>query len=197
MFTGLQAYKRAICTYKILYEAFSRILLDDFELVHTIECDEVHRVIDGVDKSYDLNEHLESKELQEFCTSHIIYKDNLAERGKLAKLWISFLEMIEVLLNLIYAIRSGNWNLYIKTVRSTLPWFFAYGRQNYSRYFKAYYYDLAFLNISHPEIYREFPNGNFSIQLFASSPFAGMEMDKVTETTINKDTKTTGGTTGM
>ena len=124
MFTGLQAYKRAICTYKILYEAFSRILLDDFELVHTIECGEVHRVIDGVDKSYDLNELLESKELQEFCTSLIIYKDNLAERSKLAKFWISFHEMIEVLLNLIYPIRSGNWNLYIKIVRSTLPWSF-------------------------------------------------------------------------
>ena len=32
-------------------------------------------------------------------------------------------------------------------------------------------HDLAFLNISHPEIYREFENGNFSIQLSASSPF--------------------------
>ena len=29
MFTGSRAYKRAIRTYKILYEAFSRILLDD------------------------------------------------------------------------------------------------------------------------------------------------------------------------
>ena len=197
MFTGLWAYKRAICTYKILYEAFSRILLDNFELAHTIECGEVHRVIDGVGKWYDLNELLKSKELQEFCTSLIICKDNLAERSKLAKFWISFLEMIEVLLNLIYAICSGNWNLYIKIVRSTLPWFFAYDRQNYSRYLKAHYYDLAFLNISHPEIYREFPNGNSSIQLFASSPFARMEMDKVIETTIKKDTKTTGGSTGM
>ena len=107
-----------------MYEAFSRILLDDFELVHTIECDEVHRVIDGVDKSYDLNEVLEIKELQEFCTSLIIYKDNLAERSKLAKFWISSHEMIEVLLNLIYPIRSGNWNLYIKIVQSTLPWSF-------------------------------------------------------------------------
>ena len=74
MFTGLQAYKRAICTYKILYEAFSRILLDDFELAQTTECSEVYRVIDGKDKSYDFNELLESKELQEFCTSLITCK---------------------------------------------------------------------------------------------------------------------------
>ena len=121
MLTGSRAYKRAIRTCKIMYEAFSRILLDDFELAHTTECSEVHCVIDGVNKSYDFNELIESKELQEFCTSLITYKDNPAERSTLAKFWISFLEMIEVLLNLIYTTRSGNWDLYIETVRSTLP----------------------------------------------------------------------------
>ena len=105
--------------------------------------------------------------------------------------------MIEVLLNLIYATRSGNWDLYIEAVWSTLPWFFAYDSQNYSRYLTAHYYDLAFLHISHPEIYREFLNGNFSIQLSASSPFARMEMDKVIKTTINQKTKTSEGSTGM
>ena len=67
MFTGSWAFERAIHTYKILYEAFSWILLDDFELAHTAECSEVHHVIDGVDESYDFNELLESKELQEFA----------------------------------------------------------------------------------------------------------------------------------
>ena len=61
MFTGSRAYKRAIRTYKILYEAFFRILLVDFELVYTTECSEVHPVFDGVDESYDFNELLESK----------------------------------------------------------------------------------------------------------------------------------------
>ena len=138
-FTGSRAYKRSIRPYKILYEAFSWILLDDFELAHTTECSEVHHVIDGVDESYDFNELLESKELQEFCTSLITYKDNLAERSILAKFWISFFEMIEMLLNLICTIRSGNWDSNIKTVRSTLPWFFAYGKQNYSRYLTPHY----------------------------------------------------------
>ena len=63
MFTCSRAYKRAIRTCKILYEAFSWTLLDDIKLVHTTECSKVHRVIDGVDESYDLSELLESKEL--------------------------------------------------------------------------------------------------------------------------------------
>ena len=97
-------------------------------MAHTAECSEEHRVIDGVDESYDFSKLLEIKELQEFCTSLITYKDNLAERSTLAKFWISFLEMIEVLLKLIYATRSENWDLYIEMVRSTLPWFFACDR---------------------------------------------------------------------
>ena len=197
MLTGSWVYKRTIHTYKILYEAFSRILLDAFELAHPTECSNIHCVIDGVDESYDFNELLESKKVQEFCTSLITYKDNLTERSTLAKFWISFLEMIEVLLNLIYATRSGNWDLYLETIRSTLPWFFAHDRKNYSRYWPVHYYHVPFLNISHPEIYRAFQNGHFLIQLSASSPFARMEMDKVIETTINKDTKTPGGATGM
>ena len=121
-----------------LYETFFWILLDEFELVHTTECSKVHRVIDDVDESYDFNELLESKELQEFCTSLIPYKDNLPERSTLEKFWIIFFEIIEVLLNLIYFTRSWNWDLHTKTLRSTQPCFFAYDRQNYSRYLAAH-----------------------------------------------------------
>ena len=101
-----------------------------------------------------------------------------------------------MLFNLICATRSGKWNLYIETIRTALPWFFAYDRQNYSRYLTAHYYDLLLLKDSHPEIYAEFKIGNFSVQLSEINPFARMEMDKVIETTVNKDTKTPGGTTG-
>ena len=38
MFSGSRAYKRAIRIYKILYESFSGILFDDFELACTSEC---------------------------------------------------------------------------------------------------------------------------------------------------------------
>jgi len=107
-----------------------------------------------------------------------------------------FLEMIEVLLNLIYATRSGQWDLYVEAVRSTLPWFFAYDRINYSRYLTAHYHDLLALETKYPDIYLEYQKGNFSVQLSNTNTFGKMETDKVIETTINKDTKTPGGTTG-
>lgn len=45
-------------------------------------------------------------------------------------------------------------------------------------------------------IYEEFTKANFSIQLSSNNTFGRMESDKVIKTTINKDTKTPGGTTG-
>ena len=39
--------------------------------------------------------------------------------------------------------------------------------------------------------------GNFSVQMLNNNTFERLEADKVIETTINKDTKTPGGTTGL
>ena len=108
----------------------------------------------------------------------------------LKKFWLSLFEMIEVLLDLFYATHSEKWNLYIETIRSVLPYFFAYDRQNYSRYLTTNYQDLLLLKVNHPEIYAEFQNGNFSLHESESNSFPRMEMDKVIEITINKDTKT-------
>ena len=60
----------------------------------------------------------------------------------------------------------------------------------------AHYQDLVHLKKDFPDIYKKFENGNFSVQLSPDNPFGRMESDKVIETTINKVTKTPGGTTG-
>ena len=79
-----------------------------------------------------------------------------------------------------------------RIVRSTLPWFFAYDRTNYSRYLTAQYQDLLTLESDFPDVHAEFLSGNFSVQLSNTNPFGRMEADKVIETTINKETKTPG-----
>ena len=90
--------------------------------------------------------------------------------------------MVETLLNLIYATRAGNWNLYVETIKSTLPWFFAYDRTNYSRYLTVHHQDLLTLKDDFPEIHSEFEKGNFSVQISDKNPFGRSEADKVIET---------------
>ena len=78
-----------------------------------------------------------------------------------------------------------------------LPWVFAYDRYNYARYLTLYFVNMLNLESSHPEIYGEFLNGNFAVQQSITNTFGKLEPDKIIETTINKDTKSPGGTTGM
>jgi hypothetical protein len=44
------------------------------------------------------------------------------------------------------------------------------------------------------EILEAFRNGNFLVQMSAVIPFGRIEADKVMETTINRNTKKSGGT---
>ena len=49
------------------------------------------------------------------------------------------------------------------------------------------------LPTNHPDVYQQFLQGRFTVQMKAQKPFGQNEMDKCIENTINKDTKTLGG----
>ena len=105
--------------------------------------------------------------------------------------------MVELLLNIIYACRAGKWELLLECIRDVVAYAFAYDNFNYARYLTPFLGEMLNLEVDHPEIYHAFVQGNFSVQLNEDNTFGRMEADKVIETTINKDTKTPGGTTGF
>ena len=86
MLSGSRAYKRAIRIYKILYESFSRIPFDDFEMECTSECNGSLQILDEIDKTYDFNELPKRNKPHEYCTSLITYEDNLGEKKCIIKL---------------------------------------------------------------------------------------------------------------
>lgn len=51
----------------------------------------------------------------------------------MAQFWLTYLDMVGLLLQFIRATRTGNWSLHLACIENMLPWFFAYDRQNYSR----------------------------------------------------------------
>ena len=196
MFSGSRAYKRAIRAYKIIYDAISRLLLKEFEAAHPDSTAAMQKYLESVTEESDFNIIKSSEELSKYCNDFVCFKDELAEKNMLAKFWLSFLDMIEVLFNLIYATRAGKWYLYEETIRSTLPWFFAYDRTNYSRYLTVHHQNLLSLEDDFPEIYAKFERGNFSVQVSDKNSFGRTEPNKAIKTTIKIDTKTPGGTTG-
>ena len=100
------------------------------------------------------------------------YVDKLSEsEGSLAKVWLSFIEMAKILLNLLTATRSGNWHLYLETIRDIPPYAFAYDNINYSRYLTVMLAEMVSLETENPDVYQQFMLGNFTAQLSEHSTF--------------------------
>ncbi|KAJ8048056.1 hypothetical protein HOLleu_00222 [Holothuria leucospilota] len=77
--------------------------------------------------------------------------------------WTSYINMVEDVLLLTRATRTGNWELHMSTIRRILPWMFAYDRSKYSLYLSAYYMEMRDLATTHPSVHETLVNGNFAV----------------------------------
>ena len=93
-----------------------------------------------------------------------------------------------MLLNTIYATRAGNWFLLLECYRDMMPYTFPYDHLNYAKYLPPMLAELTELEEKYPGVYTESIAGNFSAQMTSKYTFGHIEMDKVIEVTINKDT---------
>ena len=53
--------------------------------------------------------------------------------GAMAAFMNIYLEMVNMLLNILYFLRIGNWEGYLETIREFLPYCFSLDRHNYAR----------------------------------------------------------------
>ncbi len=140
-----------------------------------VHMDETLRRIDSLrkDVSQDtLKEVLENSSCKHIMELFEVYRQFLRdENGSLSTFWVSYLDMVEILLGLIRASREGDWMLHLGGIRAMIPWCFAYDRMNYARYLHYYYAQMSQLPITHPDVYTELMEGGFSVQLSSTSPF--------------------------
>ena len=86
--------------------------------------------------------------------------------------------------------------LHLSSTAAMLPQFFAIDRQNYARYLPVYLADMQKLELTHPEVYKEFAEGNHSISR-SGKPFSQVSTDMALEQSINADSKSSGGVIGI
>ena len=104
--------------------------------------------------------------------------------------------MVTTLLQFLKADRTGNWKLHLSSTAAVLPQFFAMDRQNYARYLPVYLADMQKLELTHPDVYKEFAERNHSISR-AGQPFSQVSTDMALEQSINADSKSSGGVIGI
>jgi hypothetical protein len=104
----------------------------------------------------------------------------------------SFLQMVDLLLNIICFIRNGNWHGYSEAIYMFLPYCFTLNRHNYAKTLSYFYVDMLDLKSRNPQAYQYLEDGWFSGSL-SGSIFSNISMDQVIEMTINRFSKSVGG----
>ena len=158
-------YNRSVRAYMLMYEALFRMLLVDLEEQNN--CGTIRTIYDALPDEWShesFGSFINTDELRDYNIAVIDHKDKLLKENPLAQFWLSFMDMITTLLNFIYSFRAGTWQLYLESVRSMLPWVFAYDCYNYARYLTTYFMNMLHLKETHPNVYAEFMDGNFTVQ---------------------------------
>jgi hypothetical protein len=95
---------------------------------------------------------LENGECVEPFNSYVNFKKAVREGkyGATAQLWISYMDMIWLILDCIRATKENNLDLHVSTLYGICSWFFAYDHMKYARYTTVYLITLLNLYETHP-----------------------------------------------
>ena len=111
-----------------------------------------------------------------------------------ARLWLQYLEMVEILLTFIKSERTGNWQLNLQMCHRMLPFLAAAGHNNYTKSLHLYLQNMQKLQQTHPDVYRQFEEGYHVIRR-SDRYWAGLSTDLIIEQVLMRSLKTTGGLT--
>ena len=183
------------------HAASETVLMDDNEGIiipekacENLEIDEMKHDLERV-----LSEELSAEEA---CKSRSIetVKKRINEvkstvmKSRTGKLWLQYMEMIDILRTFIKAERTGEWELHLQCVEAMLPYFAASGHNLYTKSARIYVQEMKRLKEEESAVYTAFVNG-FHVIRRSDRYWAGLSSDLVIEQVLMRSLKTTGGLT--
>ena len=123
-----------------------------------------------------------------------ITKNVLEERSRTAKLWLQYMNMVDLLKKYLKAERTGNWLMHLQCIHDMIPIFAASGHNNYAKCSWLYYQKMTQLQEEHLEVYNHFIQGHHVIRR-SDRFWAGLSPDLVIEQVLMRSLKSNGGLT--
>ena len=109
--------------------------------------------------------------------------------------WSQVLELQSLILEIVRAIREGKFTEYVQALKDLMPWMFALDRVNYSRWLSMHIRDMERLPTAHPDVYRKFCSGAFTVHK-SRHAFSAIALDHAHEQE-NASIKGDGGAIGL
>ncbi len=166
-------YNRAVRVHKLVYEAILRLAWKEFlPWLEQSNPSDIPSFNEAMECIRNLSDDLTDTNMAAVADNKTVlpirrrFEEFLdiqrsGANGEMAEFWMSYVDMVEILLGLLRASREGNWMLHLGAIRAMLPWVFAYDKINYARYLPVYYAQMTQLHTSHPAVYNHFMNGSF------------------------------------
>ena len=147
-------------------------------------------------------EMMEGGDIELLCKSEVVgrYENAIAlqkeslQGSRTAKLWLQYMDMVDILRKYIRAERLGNWLLHLKTTQEMLPYFAACGHNNYLKSAQIYLQKMHKLPNTHPDVYHHFCRGLHVIRR-SDRLWGGLSADLIIEQCLMRNLKTAGGLT--
>ncbi len=109
--------------------------------------------------------------------------------------WATAMALEVCTLIYVWSLREANLAMYLDALTELVPWFFALDHTNYARWIPVHLRDMAELPKKHPDIYREFSAGHFTVQK-TKRVFSAIPIDEAREQN-NACVKGDGGAVGL
>ncbi|KYN19070.1 hypothetical protein ALC57_08602 [Trachymyrmex cornetzi] len=194
------AYARAVRAHVLLQLALSRIIFkhlesekdftvllgsnsDFFSKCNTLQTETVHVA--------DILENNEFKQWAEIFEKRLREIEN---KGKTAKLWISYFRMVSIVKDFIVTEKMGDWALHLRCVELMIPYFHSAGHFPYAKSSQIYLQDMQELK---QKMDPDSPLANLQKKCFTARRtdnfFAGIHTDQTIEQTFMKSMSVESG----
>lgn len=185
-----------------LLDTILNALLNDAIKESLEDCDEWNSLIDKTGNLFDdlLASRITSEELASnkvlLSMKDIIdrFKSKLINESRTAKLWLQYMNMVDILKDFLRSERTGNWKFHLKNIERKLPFYAASGHNLYTKCAYIYLQEMTQLETTHPDVYEHFLNGHHVIRR-SDRYYAGLSCDLTIEQFLNRGIKSRKGLT--
>ena len=156
-----KAYARSLRGHFLLEAALTQKLIDGFyQDLPEADVKELDKILSNViagQCGYDKIE--ESEAIKSYERKLEEWKNKLASQSRTAKLWIKYLDYINVVKVFITAERTGDWPLHLVAIERMLNLFAATGHIHYAKSARLYLQQMNELKTRYPWLYQKFLEG--------------------------------------
>ena len=158
-----KAFYRAIRGYFLVDAALNILIIKNYLFKDEATASNFLTIFNETLEKKDETRAINDEKMLNICKMFKLEKMKLKDHPT-GELWIQFMDLVDHIRTSLRAQRTGNFQLYMKSLQSRQPYFSAAGRNNYAKSLPIFLQDLIDIEHTNPEAHRRFMDGFFFVR---------------------------------